>query len=309
LQLEELRKAQRDLTDAFSFRRSINVDAESDPFATNVATPRGESSSSAAAAASSTAVQQDAAITGGQVGATIAATAAVTPTQKKKIRRRKVVVAEPESTPVPVASSSLTGSIPDLEMPQDPYVNADPYVNVDPYVNAAATISTSASNLSAEELAEIDREFDQYTTTLTEPDDWYGVASSSSSSSAQKSNPEYLTSLSTTTTLDDASAEATSSSSRFQQQLSGNWNEQVLANQDKLSPLAKVMEMLAVLEKEKIAASQRLEEEFRKRAEVEDSYYQKQRRLLEEAATQVQTDAFVGADNNDNTKKSGFNMW
>ena len=34
LQLDELRKAQQELTDAFSFRRSINVDQEAEAFAT-----------------------------------------------------------------------------------------------------------------------------------------------------------------------------------------------------------------------------------------------------------------------------------
>ena len=40
LQLEELRKAQRELNDAFSFRRSINTDETSDAFSTTATTPR-----------------------------------------------------------------------------------------------------------------------------------------------------------------------------------------------------------------------------------------------------------------------------
>ena len=40
LQLEEIRKAQRELTDAFSFRRSINVDEDTEAFEVNAQSPR-----------------------------------------------------------------------------------------------------------------------------------------------------------------------------------------------------------------------------------------------------------------------------
>eukprot|EP00980_Cylindrotheca_fusiformis_P031772 scaffold26938_cov113-Cylindrotheca_fusiformis.AAC.1 len=40
LQLEEIRKAQRELNDAFSFRRSINVEEDSNPFEVNAQSPR-----------------------------------------------------------------------------------------------------------------------------------------------------------------------------------------------------------------------------------------------------------------------------
>merc|ERR1719437_105581 len=77
LQLEEIRKAQRELNDAFSFRRSINVEADSDPFAVNVQSPR-----------------QDDAMASGineseyDLSTTAAAGATVAP-KKKKIRRVK----------------------------------------------------------------------------------------------------------------------------------------------------------------------------------------------------------------------------
>ena len=49
LQLEELRKAQRELNDAFSFRRSINTDETGDAFSTTATTPRpGEAAAEAA---------------------------------------------------------------------------------------------------------------------------------------------------------------------------------------------------------------------------------------------------------------------
>lgn len=83
--------------------------------------------------------------------------------------------------------------------------------------------------------------------------------------------------------------------SRFQQQLSGDWNQQIVSKSDELKPLAKVMELIALLEEEKIAANQRLEEEYRKRQDMEEDFYRKQRQLLEEAASQIQTQAFASS--------------
>jgi hypothetical protein len=81
--------------------------------------------------------------------------------------------------------------------------------------------------------------------------------------------------------------------SRFQQQLSGDWNSQILANDDKLDPLAGIMERLAVLEEEKIAADKRLQEEFRLREENEERFYREKKQLLEEAAAQIQASAYA----------------
>jgi hypothetical protein len=79
---------------------------------------------------------------------------------------------------------------------------------------------------------------------------------------------------------------------RFVEQLSGNWNAKILANEDKLEPLALLMERLAILEEEKNAADARLEEEFRMRAELEEKYYRNKRQILEEAAADVQASAY-----------------
>ena len=89
-----------------------------------------------------------------------------------------------------------------------------------------------------------------------------------------------------------SSEDDTAAQSRFQQQLSGNWNDQVLAAGEKLEPMAVVMDKIALLEREKQAAITRLEEEFAQRTELEEKYYQEQRQLLEETAAQVQNAAF-----------------
>ena len=79
---------------------------------------------------------------------------------------------------------------------------------------------------------------------------------------------------------------------RFAAQLSGDWNQQVLDNEDKLSPLAKVMERISILEEERNAANARLEEEFRQRAEIEEKFYREKRAALEEAAAEVSLSAY-----------------
>jgi hypothetical protein len=81
---------------------------------------------------------------------------------------------------------------------------------------------------------------------------------------------------------------------RFQSQLSAeDWNAQIMANEDKLSPLAMVMQRLAILEEEKNAADRRLEEEFERRMDNEDKYYLEKRRVLEEAIEDIQRNAFA----------------
>ena len=80
---------------------------------------------------------------------------------------------------------------------------------------------------------------------------------------------------------------------RFQAQLSDNWNEQILAKEGELGPVAEIMKRLAILEEEKIAADKRLQEEFKLREENEERFYREKRQLLEEAAAQIQNDAFA----------------
>ena len=263
LQLDELRKAQRELNDAFSFRRSINVDQESDAFSVQAGSaqqPAAPASVVESAGAASMSAE--------------ASTITTTEDRPKKIRRRVRRRSAPAETGNEASSLMTTsdaappspaGNVPDLEMP-----------------NLAATAQAASSK---EEAAIIDQEFEKYVSMGTNnnpPDDeaWFGdsrnesLASTSTSSSTIP--PEY-----------EAAAQ-----NRFQAQLSGNWNEQVLAAGDKLEPMAVVMNKIALLEQEKKAALQRLEEEFAKRSELETQFYQEQRRLLEDAATQVQSAAF-----------------
>ena len=81
---------------------------------------------------------------------------------------------------------------------------------------------------------------------------------------------------------------------RFAAQLSGQWNDSVLENEDQLGPLAKIMDRLAILEEEKKAGLLRLDEEFRLRNELEEKFYQQKRQVLEEAAAEVQAAAYAG---------------
>eukprot|EP00957_Ditylum_brightwellii_P173625 13218697-Ditylum_brightwellii.AAC.1 len=92
LQVNELRKAQRELNDAFSFRRSINFDDADAPLAEQP----------------SAAVEETVAAT-----TTVAAAATATTTKKKRRRRvkKKTVVEEEEYD-----FAANGGNIPDLDM-------------------------------------------------------------------------------------------------------------------------------------------------------------------------------------------------
>jgi ribosomal protein L12E/L44/L45/RPP1/RPP2 len=286
LQLEDLRKAQRELTDAFSFRRSINVD-DTEAFATNVATPRvGKSIGNIEEVASEVAAA-------GAGAATVAAAGgSAAPTKKKKKYRRRKVVKEEE--PVEEESSDdipdYSGEIPDLDMNSAfPDLPADPVTAEAP----SSDVGSSSSELTPEEEAVIEQEFGKYTMTDPNPmSEWYD---NTMATSAKDFDDSDIAAAEDTPApaLEESTAEA---QSRFQQQLSGTWNDNVLANQDKLSPLASVMELLAVLEQEKNEADKQMEEEFRQRAELKEVYYKKQRSVLEKAATQIQQEAYVGAD-------------
>lgn len=263
LQLTELRKAQQELTDAFSFRRSINVD-DTEAFATTVDTPR-EAASTVGATA-----------TAAGTGASVAS--AATTGKKKRIRRRKVkkVVAVEEEP----ASFGGSGDIPDLDMnaefDQEAFQAAAATA-----IDESSTSTTEESTLTAEELDAIDKDFDQYTTTDPNPmSEWYDEAA------AATAEADAATAAGATTT-----ATSPQETSRFQQQMAGNWNDSIIANTEQLEPVAKVMELLALLEQEKVDADKRLEEEYQRRAELDTEYYQKQRRLLEDAVTSVQEQA------------------
>jgi hypothetical protein len=234
LQLEELRKAQRELSDAFSFRRTINVDADSEAFSVQAGSAQ---KAEAEAAIASTAV--------------IADPSAPPKKIRRRIRKKEV---EPEDT----QSSVPINNIPDLEMPT---------------ITNTVT-NRNESSISDDEASIIESEFNQYVMNPSVPfDDW------------DSWNGDEEAKL-----LDPATDIA--ARSRFQQQLSGNWNDQILSAGDKLEPMAVVMNKIALLEQEKAATLQRLEDEFAKRTEVEEKYYKEQRKVLEEAVSEVQSAAF-----------------
>jgi Sec-independent protein translocase protein TatA len=243
LQLEELRKAQRELSDAFSFRRTINVDADSEAFSVQAGSAQ---KAEAEAAIASTAV--------------IADPSAPPKKIRRRIRKKEV---EPEDT----QSSVPINNIPDLEMPT---------------ITNTVT-NQNESSISDDEASIIESEFNQYVMNPSVPfDDW--------DSWNGDEEAKLLNSNVTATPLDPATDIA--ARSRFQQQLSGNWNDQILSAGDKLEPMAVVMNKIALLEQEKAATLQRLEDEFAKRTEVEEKYYKEQRKVLEEAVSEVQSAAF-----------------
>ena len=228
LQLDEVKKAQRELNDAFSFRRSINVNQEEEAFATTT--------------------------TSEKVGAE--------PIQdssnvsiKKKIRRRKKIVQEKDDDvmaeeELEIMSTGMTspwdGNVPDLDM-----------------ADAFETDRTSFPN------------------NVQPSNDWFSDTTSNTNDVPEEDEDD-----------EDEMFAADAEAARFRAQLS-NWNESILANEDKLSPLAKIMERLALLEEERAAQVFRLEEEFRERAALEDRFYRQKRELLEEAAAEVQADAYA----------------
>ena len=66
-----------------------------------------------------------------------------------------------------------------------------------------------------------------------------------------------------------------------------------MVNKDKLSPLARVMDwLLAILEKERDAANARLDEEFRRRTEMEEEFYREKLKVLEEAAGEISSQVY-----------------
>ena len=265
LQLEDIRKAQRELNEAFSFRRTINVDSESEAFSVNVQSPRVGDEYEPTTTSASEEVAAEGAASG--VAASTTATA-VAPKKKKRIRRikRKKVVVDDDI--------ELANDIPtDLEMPDD----------VDNEFEAAGKrMMESLKSLSDDDDDESDADAD------ADAEEW--------AAQTRKERRERLEQ--STTSIKDIQSTATteefdmSQQSRFQQQLSENWNDQILANNDKLEPLALVMERLALLENEKDAQDKRLQEEFKLREENEEKFYLEKRKLLEQAAAEIQASAY-----------------
>ena len=279
LQLEEIRKAQRELNDAFSFRRTINVDADSDAFSVQAGSAQKAEAERLAAATATAATMSTS-------NNNITSTSQQRP---KKIRRRIRKKEEPVIPDLPSmseytnmqASDSMNNNIPDvLDMPTSEFGDQ--------------------RSVSDEEAAIIEKEFDQYvsnpiTSTFDDWNSWDGSNRMETSDEwPSKMNAtavaRNVTSLAAVTTVDPVTKLV--EQNRFQQQLSGNWNDQILSAGDTLEPMALVMNKIALLEQEKKAALQRLEEEYAQRTAIEEKYYKEQRKLLEETARNVQSAAF-----------------
>lgn len=262
LQLEEIRKAQKELNDAFSFRRSINVEADSDPFEVNVQSPRGQDD---IPVPTSNELEYDL--------STTATTGAAVAPKKKKMRRvkRKKKTADTE------VGDELPKGIADAAAASPQLANDIP-----------AELDIDEEVLMAENRA--------MEAILNGGKDGYNEGQNESSQLASQIRDERMERLQNAQSQEPMSNDADSSieQSRFQQQLSGNWNDQIVANSDKLEPLAEVMNLLAVLEEEKNAADKRLQEEFKAREANEEKFYLEKRKLLEEAAAEIQASAYAG---------------
>ena len=249
IEIDELRKTQRELmnlNDAFSFRRSINVDEESDPFENKkvegFADPRS-----------------------GVVGGTAEqAAAGKSPERKKKRKKmRRVKKKKVEAESEEVSTGTANGNVEDLSMD-------DAFKTPEEQEEWEAEM-TAIQNTRRERLED------------SSAADWFTASEETVAEEVLSQQPK-------------SSFEASEEQTRFASQLAGDWNEQILANEDKLSPLGKIMERLAILEEEKNAATMRLEEEFRLREDLEEKFYREKRNLLEEAAAEVQADAYANID-------------
>lgn len=254
LQLEEIRKAQRELTDAFSFRRSINVDSDSEAFEVNAQSPRLDAEEVLGA------------------GAAAAVATDGVDSKKKKIRRvkKKKVVApvpgvasdSPEDPFAVAENQNLANNVPDLDLDDD---------LMESERRAMESMQAARDELEKEQKAE--------------------AASEAAAKTRQERKERLERAQENTEAANGEMSEV--EQSRFQQQLSGGWNSQILANNDKLDPLAGIMERLAILEDEKMDADRRLQEEFKLRGENEETFYRQKRELLEEAAAEIQASAYA----------------
>ena len=265
LQLEEIRKAQRELNDAFSFRRTINVDADSDAFSVQAGSAQKAEAERLAAVAATSATM------------TVGSNFTSTQQPSKKIRRRiRKKEEEPIVPDIPSmseynmqSSNSILNNVPDLEMP---------------------------TRDSDEEAAIIEEEFNQYvlnpmTSSFDDWDNWDSMNRTGGETDSQTvTNTDATRNVTTAAIVDPATKLA--EQTRFQQQLSGNWNSQILNAGDSLEPIALVMNKIALLEQEKKAALKRLDEEYAQRTAIEEKFYKEQRQLLEETARDVQSTAF-----------------
>lgn len=275
IELDELRKTQRELmnlNDAFSFRRSINVDEESDPFENKkvegFADPR-------------------TGIVGGTVEEVAAGKGPGSERKKKRRKMRRVKKQKVEVEDEEATTGITNGNIEDLSM-DDAFKTPEEQAAWEEEMTAIQ--KTRQESLKEEQAA---WEADLSRRERLENSgaaDWFTASEETVADEVLSQQPK-------------SSFEKSEEQARFASQLAGDWNEQILANEDKLSPLSKIMERLAILEEEKNAATMRLEEEFRLREELEEKFYREKRNLLEEAAVEVQADAYADMNVDASTKE------
>jgi len=246
LELEEIRKAQRNLNDAFSFRRTINVDDDDEvfpsPYEEKIDTPLRNTS------------------------------------KKRKIRirkRKKKVVVEEPKLEEEEEEEEEDDEEEDDEEEDDEEDEEEEIVNNIPDLDMASSFnSNTTTNGKSDSDALRAERMQRLKSGQPATESWFDNDTNNNSPFATP-------------------AAAAESNSRFAQQLSGEWNQSILQNEDKLGPLANVMEKIALLEEQKQSADLRLQEEFRLRKELEEKFYIEKREVLEQAATQVQTDAYT----------------
>lgn len=262
LELEELRKAQRELNDAFSFRRSINTDDENE-FNEVSAVETNTSATTAAAA-----------------GTKSAETATTSKTRKVKRRKVKKTVSANNAE----GAVGGEGQVPDLDM-SAAFDDSSP---------PAATADDSSIGAGKEEEYSLREERMARLTAGAESEskpDWFddrGLDELITNKEGEEEKSPFGD------LWEESRAEE---QERFSTQLSDQWNESIMANENELAPLAKVMDRLAILEEERKAATMRLEEEFRMRGELEEEFYRKKKEVLEQSAAEVQAEAYVNVAN------------
>jgi Sec-independent protein translocase protein TatA len=270
LEMTEIRKAQTELNNAFSFRRSINTDESGAAFAEGVAKESASVATGGVAAAASTTT-------------TTTTTESAAPRKRKRRRVKKKKVVPVEDLP------PFTGDIPDLDMSKEFKDEFNDQLKAEPLPKMSDT-AKEAERLRDERM---DRLKNGQPST---PPDWYSASESDIASEVLSQQTEIA---------QPSPAEAAAQQSRFANQLAGDWNDQIMANEDKLSPLGKVMDRLAILEEEKRASDARLEEEFRLRAQNEEQFYNQKRKLLEEASAEIAASVY---DFDSVTSESSYNF-
>ena len=256
LELTELRKAQRELNDAFSFRRSINTDEGMEAFDESLykSSAEGDAVAAATAAVATPAGGETTSEEGG--------------TKKKKrrlVRRKKKAVVEE----APAEEKDLLSEYPDLDMLDEQPVNGSDAPADDDSLRAQRLERLGGGSEAAS----------------AEPD-WFTASEEDIASKVLNQQP----------TTSNPALEAYEKNRFQSQLSADEWNKQIMENEDELAPLAMVMKRLAILEEEKQAADRRLEEEYQRRMDNEDKYYLEKRRVLEESIVEIQEEAYGGGD-------------